>query len=204
MDLILITRYLLIVFSLIILSIIELLVVQAATINIDRLYDVMDKDGMIPIPNLLVKYNIKDYYDTYTSSANLLAKLLNLVFVIITIKILFFEDIERYCNVSDKGLAIMIFILLSLICIIACLKVLRVLVLIKNRGFKIAKENSKNFDNTIINTYLCIILKISKTDDNRIANNRLWLQFFINKFFTVISITILFYIKIVVEKFLTM
>lgn len=194
------TRYLLIVFSLIILSIIELLVVQAATINIDRLYDVMDKDGMIPIPNLLVKYNIKDYYDTYTSSANLLAKLLNLVFVIITIKILFFEDIERYFNVSDKGLAIMIFILLSLICIIACLKVLRVLILVKNRGFKIAKENSKNFDNTIINTYLCIIMKISKTDDNRIANNRLWLQFFIDKFFTVIFITILFYIKIVLLK----
>ena len=70
---------------------------------------------------------------------------------------------------------------------------------IKNNGINLALDKTKGFKAKIVSKYLTLIKSISKTEDIQIANNNLWLQFFINKSTTIILISVIFIIKILIS-----
>ncbi|MBO6134907.1 MAG: hypothetical protein J6O09_03955 [Lachnospiraceae bacterium] len=196
MVIILISKYIFILFALVVFTmIIELLVIQAATVSHSKLQDVMDKDGMIPIPNLLVRYSVKEYYSKYRSMSNLFAKIINLAFILLTFKVLFFENIEQNIETGDYGIERIVFVSVLLLCILLCIWIIRILVILKMNGIENIKEKINDFEKCLVNQYVWIVKKVSKTDDERIANDRLWIQLFINKFFTIIIISVMFFVK---------
>lgn len=199
MVIILISKYIFILFALVVFTmIIELLVIQAATVSHSKLQDVMDKDGMIPIPNLLVRYSVKEYYSKYRSMSNLFAKIINLAFILLTFKVLFFENIEQNIETGDYGIERIVFVSVLLLCILLCIWIIRILVILKMNGIENIKEKINGFEKCLVNQYVWIVKKVSKTDDERIANDRLWIQLFINKFFTIIIISVMFFVKMII------
>ena len=180
-------------------TLIEILAIKSATIDEIELGKYKDKDGLIPVPGTLARYTVREYYENYYSAAYLTIYIINLAVIVITIKILFFENIEQHYIKQDKDIAIIVFMVIFLIIMLVCCFAIRELFIIKNKGIKEIKEKSIGFENYVVNKYIWFTQYISKTDDLIIANNELWLQFFINKFFTIMLISAMFCIKILVN-----
>ena len=195
-----ISKYIIIIFALLVFTIcIELLLVQAATISEDKLQEKKDKKGKIPIPNLLVSYTVNEYYEHYYSSAYLTIYVVNFVFLIITIKVLFFENVEQNYNLRNVNIGMVFFVFMLLFSIVICIIIIKAMFFIKNNGIDLALNKTKGFKAKIVSEYLTLTKSISKTEDIQIANNKLWLQFFINKSTTIILISVIFIIKILIS-----
>ena len=195
-----ISKYIIIIFALLVFTIcIELLIVQAATISEDKLQEKKDKKGKIPIPNLLVSYTVSEYYEHYYSSAYLTIYVVNFVFLIVTIKALFFENIERNYDLINVNIGMIFLVFILLFSIVICIVTIKTMFFIKNNGINLALNKTKGFKAKILNKYLTFIKSISKTEFIQIANNKLWLQFFINKSITIILISVIFIIKILIN-----
>ena len=194
-----ISKYIIIIFALLVFTIcIELSIVQAATISEDKLQEKMDKKGKIPIPNLLVSYTVSEYYEHYYSSAYLTIYVVNFVFLIVAIKVLFFENIERNYDLRNVNIGMIFLVFMLLFSIVISIIIIKTMFFIKNNGINLALDETKGFKAKIVSKYLTLIKSISKTEDIQIANNKLWLQFFINKSTTIILISVIFIIKILI------
>ena len=195
-----ISKYIIIIFALLVFTIcIELLLVQAATISEDKLQEKKDKKGKIPIPNLLVSYTVNEYYEHYYSSAYLTIYVINFVSIIITIKVLFFENIEQNYNLRNVNIGMIFLVVMLLFSVVICIIIIKTMFFIKNNGIDLALDKTKGLKAKIVSKYLILIKSISKTEDIQIANNKLWLQFFINKSTTIILISVIFIIKILIS-----
>lgn len=181
-------------------TLIELLLIKSATISKTELSKYKDKDGLIPVPRTFTRYNVKEYYEQYYRIAFVTIYFNNFILIIAVIKVLFFENIEKYYSTSSTSVLMIVFGLLNVTYFFFFSLIIRLLVGIKNKGIEVTKKKLIGFENFIINKYILFVQCISKTDDIKIANNNLWLQFFINKFLTILLITLLFFIKIVLLK----
>ena len=183
-----------ILLGLFIFTIVELLMIKSATINEYELNFYKDKDGLIPVPRTFTKYTVKDYYKEYESIANSIIYVINIIFIIVTIKVLFFESISIKIYSHIENLILIIFIILLFIVI--CIATINIFLNIKKYGIEHSLKNDSKFENKLVKKYVSIAKKVSKIDSIEIANNKLWVQFFINKIFTIMLILILFSIRL--------
>lgn len=131
---IVILKYISIIIALCIFTLIELLLIKSATINKIELSKYKDKDGLIPVPRTFTRYNIEEYYEHYYRIALVTIYFLNFLLIIIAIKILFFENIEKHYSESNINDLMIVFGLLSVTYLFFFSLITRLVVAIKKRN----------------------------------------------------------------------
>ena len=176
----------------------ELLMIKLATIEKEDLEKYKDENGLIPISGILKRYTEEEYYAKYFSAANLMTYVINILLVIITIKVIFFEKSEAVNRIHIFSiLLISIFAIL----ILTLLYLLKLFIAIKKMGIKSFLNNkNEKYKYKLAERYLVFVKKVSDTEDINIGDHVLWTQFFINKIIFIIFILTIFVIRIVIYE----